>query len=189
MAGLLVGGALRREPHEGGTLYLASPAGSAAGCLAFVALITALGAAGLLQALFLSAAVPVLMLWRLAAKRCAASLAGIALATAILALLPIQPDRDKRYWSFPGEPVEFGEWNPISRIDVISSSRMPMKKFITIDGDAWAPLFMLPPPSFTGHLDTPHREALYAAAELSRLLDPARIRPCSSAFHRRIRWS
>lgn len=169
-AGLLVGGALRREPRVSGWLYFASLAGSAAGCLVFVALITPLGAPGLLQALFVLAAVPALVLWQPGGKGVAASLAGIALGAAFIALLPIQPDRGKQYWWFPNEPVEFSEWNPISRIDVISTARIPWMKFILIDGDAQAPMFLGVPPGPDAPvipLDTPHRQALYALADAS----------------------
>lgn len=162
-AGLLVGGALRREPRAGGALYFASLAGSAAGCLLFVALITPLGATMLLQALFLSAALLALLLWRLAPRLRTISLLGVAAGTAALAILPIEPDRGKQYWSFAGPTVEFSEWNPISRIDVLASLS-PLTKYITIDGDAWAPMYMHPlPPLVT--LDTPHRDSLYAVAE------------------------
>jgi len=164
-AGLLVGGALRREPRAGGTLYFSSLAGSAVGCLGFVALIRPLGAPGLLQVLFVAAALPALLLWRPDSRLYAVSIAGVVVATFILGVLPIQPDRGKQYWSFPGEPVEFTEWNPISRVDVISTRRMPWKKFILIDGDAQAPMFQHAPPALGGApvpLDTPHREALYA---------------------------
>ncbi len=169
-AGLLVGGALRREPKAGGTLYFASLAGSAAGCLGFVALIRPLGAPILLQFVFLTAAIPALLLWRPNPKRTAASVGGLAVATLILGVLPVQPDRGKQYWSFPEEPVEFTEWNSISRIDVISSARMPSKKFILIDGDAKAPMFRLPLLAQGGApvvLDTPHRNALYTVAHPS----------------------
>jgi hypothetical protein len=166
-AGLLVGGALQREPGAGGVLYFSSLAGSAAGCLRFVALITPVGATVLLQLLFLAATLPALILSRPTSKTLLASTGAVAMATLILAFLPINPDRVKQYWTFPGEPVEFSEWNPISRIDVISSSQLPWKKFILIDGDAQAPMFsqlLSPVGTRPGSLDTPHRQALYALA-------------------------
>src|SRR5207253_7387255 len=81
-AGLLIGGALRRNPGTSGSLYFASLAGSAAGCLVFVALITPLGAAGLLQLLFVAAALPALLLGRFNLKAVAASLVAVGLAAA-----------------------------------------------------------------------------------------------------------
>ena len=159
--GLFMLALFREEPARAGTTYFINLLGSAIGCLVFVFLLTPLGARGLLLwTVFLPPALLcTLELKRLPPLRRVSIFLVFLICGSLARQMPIQPNRAKQYWSMLPENdrrVERTEWNPISRIDVLSSSLFS-RKIMTIDGDAQAPIFPLSARS----VDTPHRFTAY----------------------------
>lgn len=143
-AGLAVSGAFMRFPDQSAKLYFASLGGSGIGCLLFVALITPLGAPKLLLAAVLLP--PLLALLLPGGRR---HLAGLLLWGGFLAfalsrheghpLLRLDPVGNKQFWQLIERPVvEFTQWNPVSRIDVIADPEDPGHRNVLMDGDAQA---------------------------------------------------
>ena len=161
--GLFLLALFREDPAHAGKTYFINLLGSGAGCLVFVFFITPLGAQGLLLwTIFLPSALFCVVHLKALPPLRLTSIVLVLLICAFLAhQMPIEPNRAKQYWSSlpeEGRRVEFTEWNPISRIDVLSLGGP--RKMMTIDGDAQAPIFPL---STVGSPidDTPHRFTAY----------------------------
>jgi hypothetical protein len=162
-AGWILGTLYRDYAKHIHFLYFADLVGAALGCLAFLALIRPLGAVNcvLLTCVFVGGPI-------LAVDAKARSSAGVpALILALLAVLfvlaprlsnNIIPEPTKAYNANytkidqdDEKVIEVSEWNAISRIDVVSTKKNPLKKLLYIDGDAWTGVaagFPIPAPPF-----------------------------------------
>jgi len=156
-AGWILGLVFRSQPARIGLLYFADLVGAALGCAVFVTCLRPTGAAGLLViVLLLVGAVtclPPRRDWRglLAVVGIIGLCAGILLARKPLEA-SIQPEASKLFTAWyrdlpdgDQKKWEFTEWNPMSRIDVVSTEKKPDWKNIFIDGDAWTEMVVSPP--------------------------------------------
>lgn len=138
--GLLILGLLQRQPSDAGRLYSANLIGSAGGILLFLFLIQKMGALNLLRfGVFAPAALMSLALLNGVKRRAGIQCLVLFLVFGSSYFISLSPDKNKQFHIlFPGKTLEMTEWNPISRIDVISA---PLSgKAILIDGDAMARL-------------------------------------------------
>lgn len=149
-AGLAVVGSLTRFPKQASLLYCASLLGSGAGCLLFIAWIRLVGGPKLLVLTSLISLVPLFPWMRELSRVQKMTVVPWLVFLNIALFLPenvwihrIQPEAHKQYWKQFGERTrwEYAEWNPISRVDVISDAASPRLKHILMDGDAQAMLF------------------------------------------------
>lgn len=150
-AGLIIGGALYRNPQLTGKLYFLNLVGSGLGCVSFVYLISIFGAGRLLALTSLLVLIP-LFSWlkhKITIKVVVLTWAlflGVCLFFGeTLRILKITPEAHKQIRSIFKEhtKIEFTQWNPISRIDVISGPSNPLLKYVVMDGDAEAKLLPL----------------------------------------------
>lgn len=147
-AGLAVGGSFIRFPGRTSTLYFANLLGSGLGCILFIFLIGFLEAPLLLIFSSLASIIPLVLILK---NKLIYKIIFIPwlLFLGIAILLPagcklhqILPESHKQFWTlFPKTKLEYTEWNPISRIDVISNAEFPNQKNILMDGDAQAMLY------------------------------------------------
>lgn len=147
--GWMLGAVFRDNVRGIHFLYFADLVGAGLGCLLFLAAMRPLGAINLVLLACALVAVPVL-LQGIRARRnqvwlvlLVILLAGLASVQAVINT-GINPEPTKAfnalYTQLPANDrkvVEFSEWNPISRIDVVSSTGTPKGKRVFIDGDAW----------------------------------------------------
>lgn len=148
-AGLVLIGSFMRYTEKISTLYFFNLIGSGLGCIFFIASISFLGASRLLWMTSLISLIPLasfvgkekhllipLYLWIL--------FIGIGLFSSQDSQLNrILPEAHKQFWTMYGKDtvVEHTEWNPISRVDVVSKNKYSLvARDILMDGDAQATL-------------------------------------------------
>jgi spermidine synthase len=148
-AGLAISGSFLRFPNIKSVLYFANLLGSGLGCVLFILLIGPLGAIHMVLLTSL-ACITILVPIIKGNKLMQFSVLPWLIFLFIGVYLPddsklnqILPESHKQFWIMFEEntQVEYTEWNPISRIDVISDVRFPRDKHILMDGDAQAALF------------------------------------------------
>jgi Concanavalin A-like lectin/glucanases superfamily len=142
--GLVVLNAFKAFPDQSSEIYFVNLLGSALGCFLYIALITPMGVTGML--IFVVFCPTAALFFHHARELSFESRTTYGIfATLVFALaftLRLDPDQNKQFWTMISESqkvLEFSEWNPISRIDVISDRESGVKR-ILIDGDAQAPL-------------------------------------------------
>ncbi len=149
-AGLAIGIALKAAGTRTGLVYGVNLAGSAAGCLLFAPLLTALGGSGSILAAVGIAALAAAAFAGPRSPWCWASVALVALGAFAPAgfgparLIPLQPAQRKpvRLLTEPapgragGGEVETSLWDPICRIDVAKYGADRARRRVFQDGDA-----------------------------------------------------
>ncbi len=154
--GWILGILFRDNAEKINILYFFDLTGAAAGCLLYLCGIRALGATNLVLISCLLVSIPTLFVRGLTKWNVVTMLSTVFLVSAfslrhnqmdkgiapettkafIQNYIHVQPP-DKKI-------VEFSEWNPISRIDVVSTTHDPNTKSIFIDGDAWTNIIVNP---------------------------------------------
>lgn len=148
-AGLIIGGSFIRFSKLTSILYFSNLLGSGLGCLSFIVLISPFGAPRLL---FLTSLICLIPLMSIIQKRTRSQMIMIPWSLFLIIglflgegsqLYQIRPESHKQFWKLFREEtkIEYTEWNPISRIDVVSHAKAPHLKYILMDGDALAMLF------------------------------------------------
>lgn len=150
-AGLTIGGSFIRFPRITGTLYFFNLLGSGLGCLLFITLISPIGAPRLLIMTSLFVLAPLLTILKIKRDRLLLLIIIPWFIFLVMGLLLredsklhyIKPDSNKQFNTLLKQytKLEYTEWNPISRVDVISHAEHPTMKFILYDGDALAMFF------------------------------------------------
>ena len=173
-AGWILGVIFRDYARHMHALYFADLAGAGLGCLGFLVGMQSLGAVNLTLIAAGVLALPVFLSEPKARGNWVVALATV-LALGVLSCVAgniskaITPEPGKAmqyiYHNLPdsAHSVEFSEWNPISRIDVVACpEEYPGRKIIFIDGDALTKMVVAP--EFPAPPFDPEREALAANA-------------------------
>ncbi len=166
-AGIVIAGVFAREARQAAQYYFYNLAGSAIGSFGVVALITPMGGEGLA---FAVAALGALAALVFAASEKKVPKGIYAAATAFLILLVVLFPFRKQILNVhvadtkalgifkkldPNLKTEYVRWDPVARIDVVSSKKTGKllhvirgldHKIITIDGDAYTYLYRFPKP-------------------------------------------
>jgi hypothetical protein len=147
-SGLAIGGSFTRFPNATSVLYFANLLGSGLGCILFIYLIGPLEAPLLLVFSSLVCIIPLIsflkkkLIYKVIFFPWLLFLIIALLLPANCKLHQILPESHKQFWTLlPKSKLEYTEWNPISRIDVISNAELPREKYILMDGDAQAMLY------------------------------------------------
>lgn len=148
-AGLIIVRSFMHFPGIVGKTYFINLLGSGLGCIFFIALIERIGAFNLVVLTSLLAIAPLLVYIKKLAKHKTVIIVWLVFLVTVFmfsknsASLQILPEGHKQFYSMYGADtvVEYTKWNPISRIDVISTVRDRRIKNILMDGDAQALFF------------------------------------------------
>ncbi|MCP4680203.1 MAG: hypothetical protein GY854_32860 [Deltaproteobacteria bacterium] len=206
-AGLAVAAIFRSASEKTTSLYCINLAGSGVGCLLFMYLITPLGGPGALFAVS-SLGMVSAFLWSFKEK----SKIRIVAVCGLVAICALVPFADKlvplqsavskslaRHLQLPGAEIEFTEWTPLSRIDVVRAPKAfnaflgewrsgDQMRTITIDGDANTWVFSHPLLKRAIELKEQTGGSLAAIAEQDEskkenITDILRINEYALAFH------
>lgn len=155
-SGWILGKIYRDFAQHMSFLYFADLIGAALGCFAFLGLIRPWGAVSLVA---LAGGLVVFPVTALNLRSRVAVYGALLSAASVYGLIAfreeisssIKPEATKALSALYTPPyilreaeryVEFSEWNPISRIDVVASVQHPKQRRVFIDGDAWTSLFV-----------------------------------------------
>ena len=146
---------LKTFSTQSGLLYGSDLAGAALGCIAVLFFVPLLGGQGAVLASSVIACIASIVFWpksrtlRIACILAVPATAGMVVYSQQLFPLPLSRIFEEKHGDFLGAPkreVEFSEWSPISRIDVIKTAP---SRLIYLDGGSNVS-FLVP---FDGNLD------------------------------------